>query len=87
MLAVVRFTIAVLLYLIILLVVLFAIVVAIQIRRISAQSIPGIPWVGLKGRRVFPKLRACLGELGAGRTMVEEGWEKVSSLLDCSNTL
>lgn len=65
-------------YLVLLLAGLFAVVIAIQARRISQQTIPGVPWVGLKDRRVFPKLRACLGELAAGRTMIEEGWQKVS---------
>ncbi|KAF7198245.1 Cytochrome P450 monooxygenase [Pseudocercospora fuligena] len=37
-----------------------------------------IPWAGLKNKRFFPKLRACLRELSAGRGPVNEGYEKYS---------
>lgn len=44
--------------------------------RIS-EAPAGLPWVGLKDRRIFPKLRACFGELAAARALVEEGYNKV----------
>ncbi|KXS95580.1 hypothetical protein AC578_3267 [Pseudocercospora eumusae] len=45
--------------------------------RISRER-EDIPWVGLKNKRIFPKLRACLAELSAGRGPVNEGYEKYS---------
>ena len=45
--------------------------------RISRER-QDIPWVGLKNKRIFPKLRACLRELSAGREPVNEGYEKYS---------
>lgn len=48
----------------------------LQVIRVS-KAPPHIPWVGLKDRRIFPKLRACLSEFTAGHSMIEEGYEKV----------
>lgn len=37
-----------------------------------------IPWVGLRGKRWFPKLRATFNQFTAGKRAIEEGWEKVT---------
>lgn len=57
--------------------VLFAIIAILQLIQIS-KTPSDIPWVGLGNRKVFPKLRACLSELFVGRSMIDEGYEKVS---------
>ncbi|KAF2169519.1 hypothetical protein M409DRAFT_64636 [Zasmidium cellare ATCC 36951] len=57
------------------LVISIAIFIVLQSIRIS-KAPHDIPWVGLKNRRFFPKLRACLSELTAGQSMLDEGYEK-----------
>ena len=37
----------------------------------------GLPWVGLKEKRFLPRLRAACREAKAGRTVIEDAWEKV----------
>ncbi|KJX97681.1 hypothetical protein TI39_contig473g00003 [Zymoseptoria brevis] len=61
-------------------------VVVTRIIRIPKQTIPGVPWVGLKDRTIFLKLRACIGELGAGRAVIEEGWHNLSWAFYLSST-
>lgn len=53
------------------------VLLTLQIIRIS-KAPSHIPWVGLRNRRILPKLRACLSELTAGQSMINEGYEKVS---------
>lgn len=63
---------------VIFLVISFVVFVVLQSIRIF-KAPPDIPWVELKNRRFFPKLRACLSELTAGQSMLDEGYEKVST--------
>ncbi|KAK3115438.1 hypothetical protein LTR53_005240 [Teratosphaeriaceae sp. CCFEE 6253] len=57
---------------------LITVAVGIQISRVS--DVPAdIPWVGLDNRRWFPRLRATLTEVTAGRKRFEEGHEKYST--------
>ena len=37
---------------------------------------PQIPWAGLKDKKIFPKLRANLREMTAGREPIDEGYEE-----------
>ena len=48
--------------------------ISIQWSRIS--TVPSnIPWAGLKNKKLFPKLRACMREIFAGREPLKEGYE------------
>ena len=56
-------------------------IVFVQTYRIHTAKVPTqIPWVGLKNKRWFPKLRATFREVTAKRGPVEEGYEKVRIL-------
>ncbi|EME78104.1 uncharacterized protein MYCFIDRAFT_158033 [Pseudocercospora fijiensis CIRAD86] len=68
------YSIAALLALILAVVAIFVIQVSIRISR-ERQD---IAWAGLQNKRIFPKLRACLRELSAGRGPVNEGYDKYS---------
>lgn len=83
----VHFVLRPLLYPVLFLFALVTVLIAIQVVRIHQQNIPGIPWVGLRNRKICPKLRACLGELAAGRTMIVEGWQKASKYLHSAGFL
>ncbi|KAK4612178.1 Cytochrome P450 monooxygenase lnaC [Fulvia fulva] len=54
---------------------LFLYLLILQTIRLRPSNIPPkIPWVGLKSRWLFPKLRACLSELSTSNGHFEEGY-------------
>ncbi|KAK5126384.1 hypothetical protein LTR85_010620 [Meristemomyces frigidus] len=53
------------------------VVVLIALQYVQISKVPdGIPWVDLRGKRWFPKLRANMHQFAIGRAALEEGWEK-----------
>ncbi|PPJ54504.1 hypothetical protein CBER1_02470 [Cercospora berteroae] len=56
---------------------IFAVIIVLTSIRIS-RSPKDIPWTGLKNKKIFPKLRACLREIIAGREPFNEGYERFS---------
>lgn len=59
--------------------------IALQYVRIS--KVPqSIPWVDLRGKRWFPKLRANFHMFAVGREALEEGWHKVWQETSSSST-
>lgn len=56
--------------------------VAVQSTRVYTTKVPvALPWVGLQGNFVLARLRATFREFGAKRRPIEEGWEKVCSIM------
>ncbi|KAI6884958.1 hypothetical protein KC360_g7832 [Hortaea werneckii] len=49
--------------------------IVVQLDRISKLP-PDLPWVDLRGKRWFPKLRANFHQIVTGRQPISEGWEK-----------
>ncbi|RMY55728.1 hypothetical protein D0864_13750 [Hortaea werneckii] len=49
--------------------------IILQLERISKIP-PNLPWVDLRGKKWFPKLRANFHQLVTGRQPISEGWEK-----------
>ncbi|KAM3422170.1 hypothetical protein BST61_g2540 [Cercospora zeina] len=56
---------------------IFTIILVLTSIRIS-HSPKDIPWTGLQNKKLFPKLRACLWEIVAGREPFNEGYENFS---------
>lgn len=43
---------------------------------------PNLPWVDLRGKNWFPKLRANFHQIVTGRQPISEGWEEVNTQQD-----
>lgn len=49
----------------------------LQLQR-DSKIPPNLPWVDLRGKRWFPKIRANFHQIVTGRQPISEGWKKVS---------
>lgn len=51
-------------------------IILISLQWIRTYNVPqDLPWAGLKNKKFFPQLRACLREVTAGRDPMNEGYE------------